>query len=155
MYILASHLRKNGHPFCSTYIHSSQLTPRLDRDTKKNALENARFGENSKAGVSDLTLKSKSLFDLLVLGENLGVVYVAAAMKMSKNIESFFPAVLGSQPTRGSREEEEADEEGCARNSLDTPWNAEGGRGLVRVADTAVDEGTTVLDEVLDYCIIR
>lgn len=48
------------------------------------------------------------------------MVDIAAAVKVSKDCKSFFPAVFGGEPTWGIREEKETKEEDGTRNRLDT-----------------------------------
>jgi len=71
-------------------------------------------------------------------------------MNVGQHNEGFVPAVLACEPTGGVGEEEEAGEEDDGRDQLDSPWDSEGGSALVRVLGTTINEGGTVLNEVLD-----
>jgi hypothetical protein len=129
---------------CSLYIGVSY------RHAKNYTLDNAGLDKSCEAGLSLLTLETKSLFDLLVFSENLWVVHVTTAVEAGQNLESLLPTVLGGEPTRRAREEEETDEQDGAGDGLDAPRNAESCRALSWVADTSINEGAAVLNEVLD-----
>jgi hypothetical protein len=76
------------------------------------------------------------------------VVHVAAAVEVGEDRESLLPAVLGGEPTRRAREEEESEKKDKTGDGLDTPGDAEGGCALLGVLDAAICEGRTILDEL-------
>jgi hypothetical protein len=80
-------------------IHPAQLRPHLNRHTEDDALDNTRLHKSAKAGLSLLALEAKSVFNLPILGKDLGVVQVTAAMEVSKDRESLLPAIFGSKPS--------------------------------------------------------
>jgi hypothetical protein len=132
---------------CSSYrgishhdVHSAKLRPHLDGHAKDDTLDDAGLYQSSEASFSDFALKGKCVFDLLVFGKNLGVVDIAGAVEVGKDMEGLLPAVLGREPAGREREEEEADEEDSTGNSLDTPWNPKRRSALVRVVDASIDE---------------
>lgn len=99
---------------------TTQLRPHLDGHAENDTLENARLDECGKAGLGFLTLETKSILDLLVLGEDFGMVYIASSVKVGQDCESFLPAILGGEPTRGIWEEEKANKENSTRHGLNT-----------------------------------
>ena len=61
-------------------VHSTQLTPHLNAHAEDDTLDDTRLGESGERCLSLLALERQCLFDLLVLGQDLGVVHIAAAV---------------------------------------------------------------------------
>ena len=76
------HLRVDLHH----NIHTAKLRPHLNGHAQNDTLDYAGLDQGSKTSLGLLTLKAKSLLDLLVLSENLGVVDVTGAVKAGKNL---------------------------------------------------------------------
>jgi hypothetical protein len=131
-------------------VHAAKLRPHLDGHAKDDTLDNAGLYQGSETSLGNFTLKGEGLFDFLVFSEDLGVVDVTVTVKVGENLEGLLPPVLGREPSRRAREEEEADEENSTGNSLNTPWDPESRSALVGVVDSTIDERAAVLDEVLD-----
>ena len=131
-------------------VHSTKLRPHLNAHTENHTLEHAGSNKSLEACNRLFTLEPNRFLDFAILGKDLGIVQVAVSVKESEGLVGFIPAVFASEPTRRLGEEEHADKEDECRNHLDTPWNTEGGRALVGVLCSAIDERGTVLDEVLD-----
>jgi hypothetical protein len=122
----------------------------LDGHAEDDTLDDAGLNQGSEASLGNFTLEGEGLFNFLVFSEDLGVVDVTVTVEVGENLEGLLPPVLGSEPSRRSRKEEEADEEDSTRNSLNAPWDPESRSALVGVVDSTIDERAAVLDEVLD-----
>lgn len=96
-----------------------------------------------------LTFLTEGLLDFLILGKNLWVVSIATSMDSSENLDSFLPPILGGEPSRTVRHEEETAQEDESREHLNAPGDTEGRFGLVQVTGTATNLGSAELDEVL------
>lgn len=131
-------------------VHTAELRPHLNGHAEDDTLEHARSDESLERRDGLLTLEAKSFLNLVVLGKHLGVVDIAASVKVGENLKSLLPAVLAGEPTGRARQEEHADEQDSTGDNLDTPGNTEGGSALVGGLGAAVGEGGAVLDEVLD-----
>lgn len=72
-------------------LHARELRPHLNEHAKNDTLEHAWLDKCLVAVDGFLTLEADLLFDFLVLGKDLGVVDIAATMKVSKDLD---PAAL-------------------------------------------------------------
>lgn len=131
-------------------VHSAELAPHLDTHAQDNALENARLDELAVVRNLLFTLKANGVLNFFVLCEDHGVVRIPLSVDIGKNLKGFIPAVFGREPTGRLREPEQTDEEDKGWNHLDSPRDAEGSSGLVRIVGATTVEGSAVLNEVLD-----
>lgn len=86
--------RVSNGAISSRNFHTAKLRPHLDGHAEYNALEDAGFDKSSETGFGNLTLESKSLLNLLVFSENLGVVDIATTVEVGKHLKSLLPAVF-------------------------------------------------------------
>jgi hypothetical protein len=80
-------------------VHSAELRPHLNHHPEADALDDSGLEELSDGGSLILTLEADRFLDFLVLGKNLGVVWITSSMDIGKNAEALFPSILRSQPT--------------------------------------------------------
>jgi hypothetical protein len=131
-------------------IHATELRPHLNAHTENNTFEHTGGHKSLEAIDRLFTLKSESVFDFVILGEDLGVVDIATSVKVGESLEGLLPLVFAGEPTGRAREEKHADEQDEGGDHLNAPGNAEGSSALGWVLGSSIDERCSVLNEVLD-----
>lgn len=108
----------------------TKYIPHLHTHTRRRPLPHLLAEQPHEVNVLRLSSNASGLPNLLELGDHDRVLAVALSMQHSEGIQTLVPALLASQPPRALGEEEQGDEQHQARNALDAPGEAEGGRAL-------------------------
>lgn len=116
-------------------IHTSQLLPDLEADTKEGAVGVLGLEKIGIAVGRDFAVELDDCFDFLNFKLHARVVDIAVAVDISENLSRLIHAALIGQPTRGEREEPHPNAKDHGRNGLDTPGDTEGS-GPVAVLDS-------------------